>query len=239
MIPEHNSLLSILIVEDNPGDLFLLEETLGLTRLPIEHIYRARSAAEAIDVLSANRVSVVLLDLSLPDSSGFNSFVNINEYASTIPIIVLTGLADMEMALETMANGAQDYLIKSEFDERLLSKSIQYSIERNRIRESLRESNESYRNLFFNNPLPIFIWNPDNYEILELNDVAHEQYGYTRQELLQMTVLELRDETDFDKIKEFAREFKQTGVVRKSGIWTHRKKNGEAMILDIRSTGHS
>ncbi len=235
MIPEHNSLLSILIVEDNPGDLFLLEETLGLTRLPIEHIYRARSAAEAIDVLSANRISVVLLDLSLPDSSGFNSFVNINEYASTIPIIVLTGLADMDMALETMANGAQDYLIKSEFDERLLSKSIQYSIERNRIRESLRESNESYRNLFFNNPLPIFIWNPDNYEILELNDAAHEQYGYTRQELLQMTVLELRDETDFDKIKEFAREFKQTGVVRKSGIWTHRKKNGEAMTLDISS----
>lgn len=235
MIPENSTFLSILIVEDNPGDLFLLEETIRLTRLPVEHIYKAKSAAEAIIVLSEKHISVVLLDLSLPDSSGFNSFFNINEYASTIPIIVLTGLADMEMALETMANGAQDYLIKSEFDERLLSKSIQYSIERNRIRESLRESNESYRNLFFNNPLPIFIWDINTFQILELNDVAHEQYGYTRQELLEMTVLDLRAEEDFDKIKDFAREFRETNVIKKTGIWTHVKKNGEEMILDISS----
>ncbi len=116
ILQENTTHLSILIVEDNPGDLFLLEETLRLTRLPVEKVYKARSAAEAISVLSENRISVVLLDLSLPDSSGFNSFININEYASTIPIIVLTGMADMDMALETMANGAQDYLIKSEFD---------------------------------------------------------------------------------------------------------------------------
>jgi PAS domain S-box-containing protein len=235
MIPENSNQLSILIVEDNPGDLFLLEETLRLTRLPIDHIYKARSAAEAIIVLNENRISAVLLDLSLPDSSGFNSFVNINEYASTIPIIVLTGLADMDMALETMANGAQDYLIKSEFDERLLSKSIQYSIERNRIRESLRESNESYRNLFFNNPLPIFIWDLDTFRILELNDIAQAEYGYTRQELLDMTIFDLRDKDDADNIKEFAKEFMEPGLIKKTGILTHFKKNGEPMILDISS----
>ncbi len=233
MIQENSALLSILIVEDNPGDLFLLEETLRLTRLPVEKVYKARSAAEAITVLSENRISVVLLDLSLPDSSGFDSFLNINEYASTIPIILLTGLADMEMALETMANGAQDYLIKSEFDERLLSKSIQYSIERNRIRESLRESNESYRNLFFNNPLPIFIWDVNTFRILEVNDIAQAEYGYTRQELLQMSILDLRNEND--KVMEFAKEFRETDISKKTNIGTDLKKNGEAMILDISS----
>src|SRR5476651_2240241 len=155
MIQENSALLSILIVEDNPGDLFLLEETLRLTRIPFEHVFKASSTAQAIEILGKHKVSVVLLDLSLPDSSGFNSFSQVEAYASAIPIIVLTGLADTELAIETMASGAQDYLTKGEFDERLLSKSIQYSIERNRIRESLRESNESYRNLFFNNPLPI------------------------------------------------------------------------------------
>lgn len=233
IIQENTTLLSILIVEDNPGDLFLLEETLRLTRLPIEKVYKARSAAEAITVLSENRISVVLLDLSLPDSSGFNSFININQYASTIPIIVLTGMADMDMALETMANGAQDYLIKSEFDERLLSKSIQYSIERNRIRMSLHESNESYRNLFFNNPLPIFIWDLNSFRILEVNDIAQKEYGYTRQELLEMSILDLRSENE--KVKLFAKEFRETDIIKRINIGADTKKNGEEMILDISS----
>ena len=176
-IPENTPVISVLIVEDNPGDLFLLQETLRLTKLPFENIYQATSAAEAIAALSKYEIDVVLLDLSLPDSSGFNSYIQVHEHAEDIPIIVLTGLADTEMALDTMSKGAQDYLVKGEYDERLLAKSIQYSIERNRIRLSLIESNESYRNLFFNNPLPIFIWDLTTMEILELNDVAQEEYG--------------------------------------------------------------
>ena len=234
-IPENTNQLSILIVEDNPGDLFLLQETLRLTNLPFEKVYKAASTAEAIEVLQQQKISVVLLDLSLPDSSGFNSFSQVQEFASTVPIIVLTGLADTELALETMSNGAQDYLIKGEFDERLLSKSIQYSLERNRIRLSLIESNESYRNLFFNNPLPIFIWDLQNYQILELNDVAQDEYGYSRGELLGMSVLELRAPGEHEKLVSFAKEFSETDIPKQSGIWEHVKKNGELMVLDISS----
>ncbi|MBV9987705.1 MAG: PAS domain S-box protein [Chitinophagaceae bacterium] len=234
-IQENNNLLTVLIVEDNPGDLFLLEETLRMTRLPFDSILKATSAAAAIDMLRQRPISVVLLDLSLPDSSGFNSYEQVNEYASAIPIIVLTGLADMDLALETMASGAQDYLIKGEFDERLLAKSIQYSIERNRIRESLRESNESYRNLFYNNPLPIFIWDINTFQILEVNDVAQEEYGYTRDELLGMSMFDLRPEDDHERTRIFVREFVETGITRKTGIWHHRKRDGEMMVLDISS----
>lgn len=234
-IPENTSALSILIVEDNPGDLFLLQETLRLTRLPFEEVYKAASAAEAIEALNAYRINVVLLDLSLPDSSGFNSFIQVHEYAEDIPIIVLTGLADTELALETMAQGAQDYLVKGEYDERLLAKSIQYSIERNRIRLSLIESNESYRNLFFNNPLPIFIWDLHTFQILEVNDVAQEEYEYTREELLEMSVLDLRAPEFYEKIRLFAREFLENDIPKKSGIWEDRKKSGETMVLDISS----
>jgi PAS domain S-box-containing protein len=228
-------LLSILIVEDNPGDLFLLEETIRLTKLPVYKIYKSISESEAIQILSEHSISIVLLDLSLPDSAGFNSFVHINQYASSIPIIVLTGLSDMDLALETMANGAQDYLIKGEFDERLLLKSIQYSIERNRIRKSLLESNESYRNLFFNNPLPIFIWDLHTLQILEVNDAAQEEYGYTREELLNMSVLGLRTEDEYERVIECAKIFRETDLVKKTAVWTHIKKNGEPMIMDISS----
>ena len=234
-ITENTPFLSILIVEDNPGDLFLLEETLRLTKLPVSHVYKAGSAADAIHILQSHEISVVLLDLSLPDSSGFNSYSQVNEFASTIPIIVLTGLADTELALETMGSGAQDYLIKGEFDERLLTKSIQYSIERNRIRLSLVESNESYRNLFFNNPLPIFIWDINTLEILELNDVALKEYGYTREELLKMSVLDLREEKYHERLKGFANHFRLSADTRSAAVWEHKTKNGETLILDISS----
>lgn len=227
--------LNVLIVEDNPGDLFLLEETLRLTRLPFENVYISASAEEAILILNSQVLDIVLLDLSLPDSSGFNSFAQIQQYASAIPIIVLTGLADADMALETMASGAQDYLIKGEFDERLLAKSIQYSIERNRIRESLLESNESYRNLFFNNPLPIFIWEVHSLKIMEVNEVALEEYGYSREEFLQMTVLDLRPKYEHDRFIEFSKDFTESGISKKAGIWEYIRKGGERMVIDISS----
>ncbi|MEO8172808.1 MAG: response regulator [Sediminibacterium sp.] len=234
-LPENTTLLSILIVEDNPGDLFLLEETLRLTRLPFENVFKASSAAAAIEALNQHEISVVLLDLSLPDSSGFNSYNQVQQHASSIPIIVLTGLADTELALDTMASGAQDYLIKGEFDERLLAKSIQYSIERNRIRLSLIESNESYRNLFFNNPLPIFIWSLETTGALQVNEIAQKEYGYTREELLKMTIFDLRPESEHDKVEALLKEFRETDITRKGGIWQNRKKNGEEMVLDISS----
>ncbi|MFM9021167.1 MAG: response regulator, partial [Sediminibacterium sp.] len=231
----HQQPLSIMIVEDNPGDLYLLEESLALTGLQVARIYKARSVQEAVRLLSEYYINMILLDLSLPDSTGFDSFVHISEYAAGIPIIVLTGLADMELALETMANGAQDYLIKGEYDERLLLKSIQYSVERNRILESLRESNESYRNLFFNNPLPIIIWDIQSFRVLEVNEAAQAQYGYTRDEFLSTTVLELGHESEYTRLLETARVFRDTDLMKETALWTHLNKLGEQMIMDISS----
>ncbi|MBL0882900.1 MAG: PAS domain S-box protein [Chitinophagaceae bacterium] len=137
--------LTILIVEDNPGDLFLLEELLRGSTLPIKQLIKVTSANEACKVLQKEEINLVLLDLSLPDSNGLQSYEMVDEYARSLPIVVLTGLIDMEVALETMASGAQDYLIKGEFDEKLLEKSIQYSIERKKSQESLRESIDRYK----------------------------------------------------------------------------------------------
>ncbi|TXT34693.1 MAG: putative signal transduction histidine kinase [Chitinophagaceae bacterium] len=136
-MPESNSLLSILVVEDNPADLFVLEGLLWKTRLHIHKIFKADSYAHAAELLATVQPHLIFLDLSLLDSTGLASFSHINQIAPSVPIIVLTGLSDMDMALETMANGAQDYLVKGEFDEKLLSKSIQYSIERKKNLENI------------------------------------------------------------------------------------------------------
>ena len=136
-MPDAANLLTILVVEDNPADLFVLEGLLWKTRLHLNKILRAGSFAETVKLLKEHNPDLILLDLSLTDSVGIDTFAHINQIASDVPIIVLTGLADMDMALETMANGAQDYLVKGEFDEKLLAKSIQYSIERKKNLENV------------------------------------------------------------------------------------------------------
>lgn len=180
--------LSILIVEDNPGDLFLLEELLRGSTLPIKQLIKVTSAGEACKVLQKEEINLVLLDLSLPDSNGLQSYEIVDEYAGSIPIVVLTGLIDMEIALETMASGAQDYLIKGEFDEKLLEKSIQYSIERKKSQESLRESIDRYK--FVTRVTNDVVWdmNLSTKKILWAEENMRRVFGYDIE----------NGETDFD-----------------------------------------
>lgn len=136
--------LRLLIVEDNPGDFILLKKNLQRTGIAIESFHRAECLAEVESLLKQHDVDLAFLDLTLPDSSGIDSFVDFNRHVPHIPIIVLSGLADMEVARETISLGAQDYLMKGEFDEKVLAKSVHYALERKKILETLRESNERF-----------------------------------------------------------------------------------------------
>lgn len=100
---------------------------------------------------------------------------------------------------------------------------------------AILESEEKYRYLFNHNPALIFIWDLQDFRILEVNDLAVSTYGYGREELLNMSVLQLRPEEDWPRIREFARKFLQSGdqSVRKS--WRHLKKNGDVLYMDIAS----
>ncbi|MCU0386540.1 MAG: PAS domain S-box protein [Flavihumibacter sp.] len=140
----HSTELTILMVEDNPGDQFLLEELLLSSGIKIRELFTAESIKQAHEVLKSEAVDIILLDLSLPDSFGINSFTSIRENAGYTPIVILSGVSDMNTALDAITLGAQDYLIKGDFDEKLLSKTILYSIERMNNLQALQESNERY-----------------------------------------------------------------------------------------------
>ncbi|HYF29600.1 MAG TPA: response regulator [Chitinophagaceae bacterium] len=129
--------LTILIVEDTPSDSYLIEEMLLSSTLGIEEIYTAERLADALVILKEHPVSLVLLDLSLPDSAGIDSMVQLKEIGQKTPIIILTGYNDSEMAFEALKHGAQDYLVKGEFNAGFLVKSIQYSIERIRLQNEI------------------------------------------------------------------------------------------------------
>jgi len=136
-------MITILLIEDNPGDVRLIREYLAegtSASLALEHAARL---ATGLERLAAGGIDVVLLDLSLPDSQGFDTFHQAYARSPHVPIIVLTALDDEAVAVETLNAGGQDYLIKTYLNYSTLHRSISYAIERKRAAEELHRAKEA------------------------------------------------------------------------------------------------
>jgi PAS domain S-box-containing protein len=175
-----NSGLVILTVEDNPSDLFLLEHMLRSSGLEIQQLYSTDTISEAYRLLREREIHVVLLDLSLPDSWGIHSFMQLKPVVLRIPVIILTGLSDTKVALEAIKEGAQDYLVKSELTEGLLAKTIQYSLERKRNLEYLRESNERFNTVVKATNDAIWDWDIAAGKLSIVGDTYQQLFGHDR-----------------------------------------------------------
>jgi PAS domain S-box-containing protein len=101
--------------------------------------------------------------------------------------------------------------------------------------EILKSSEKKYRYLFNNNPACIFIWDIDTLEVLEVNDTAVEQYGYTREEMLRNSMLEIRPKEEYDKLRAFAKSAKDDPFFKAIDTWKHIHKTGELMYMNIAS----
>ena len=126
-----------LLIEDNPGDARLLKELLAEEPAAPFRIICVDRLQRGLELLSTEKIDVLLLDLSLPDSHGLETFAKAYAHAPKVPIIVLTGNDDHALALLAVKAGAQDFLFKGKLDRELLIRSMQYSIERKRYQEQL------------------------------------------------------------------------------------------------------
>jgi len=131
--------LHLLLVEDDPADAEIIEQILA--RVPdrtfrVQHLPTLGQAAAALE--KGPNAEVILLDLSLVDATASEAMQFIASVGATIPIVVLTGNDDDRMVMEAARHGAQDYLVKWEFNPKLLSRSIRYAIERQQIERQLR-----------------------------------------------------------------------------------------------------
>jgi two-component system sensor histidine kinase UhpB len=193
-------MMRILVVEDNEGDFFLVHEYLHEIFSNIQIIHNTL-LRDAIQSLQSANFDIILLDLSLPDSNGMDSIIEMLKLANDIPVIVLTGFGNLQFAIDSLKLGVQDYLLKDEVNALVLQKSIGYSIERNKIRISMRISEAKYRYLFDNNPDSIFIFDPVDLKILDANQTAAHILGYTNsefQEMLIWDIYEIEDQNEMD-----------------------------------------
>ena len=133
--------IKILLLEDNPGDARLIRELLRDIQGRSVAIINAESLAQSFDCLKERTFDVALVDLSLPDSHGLDTFRKLAESYPSLPLVLLTGLNDQEIAIQAVRHGAQDYLVKGEVDGQVLIRSIDYAIERKGIQAELEAVN--------------------------------------------------------------------------------------------------
>lgn len=232
---KEDRLLHLLVIEDNSGDLLLIEDFL-FERINSPYIQEAKTFQEAKYFLEKdNNYDAILLDLTLPDRSGESLLEGILEIAKSIPVIVLTGYSDIAFGIKSLSLGIADYLLKDELTATSLYKSIVYSIERKEITSHLKESERRYKDLFQLSPQPMWLFDRDTFEFLNVNQSAVRHYGYTEDEFLSMTVLDIRPPEEVEYIKGKITNLTEPSRKSSKEVFKHRKKNGETIKVEVKS----
>jgi signal transduction histidine kinase len=133
----------VLLVEDSPSDAHLLQESLAEARPGEFDFTHVECWAQAVACLRQKQFEVLLLDLSLPDVTGRDTFLRARAEAPRLPIVVLTGEANEALGLEAVRHGIQDYLIKGQAYGRQTIRAIHYAIERKQVEDALKRTQEA------------------------------------------------------------------------------------------------
>jgi CheY-like chemotaxis protein len=151
----------VLVVDDNADYIELVRTILVQSQNPKFDILSAENLAEGLEKLVTDKVDVVLLDMTLPDSNGIDTLRKVLTKAPELPIVMLTGHADEGLAIQALHEGAQDYLVKGRHEVALLTRAILYAIERKRGQEALRASDDRFRRMIQHNADAITIIDSD------------------------------------------------------------------------------
>lgn len=227
----------VLVIEDNPGDFVIVEEFLT-EQILLPVIINAFSFKEAAAVLSSGKYQfdVILLDLTLPDKYGQDLITEMLEIAGRCPIIILTGYANIDFSINSISQGVLDYLLKDDLNPTTLYKSILYSIERKKIFSEIKESEKHYSDLFRLSPQPMYVYDLETLQFVQVNQAAIDHYGYSEAEFLNMTICSIRPDDELLKAGGLIASNNQHSNETVKGKVTHLKKSGEAMEVEVFSS---
>ena len=235
--------INILLIEDNEGDVRLIREALKEVKNLAFKIEASGLLIKALKILKSRKFDAILLDLNLPDSIGIETASKVLEVAPNTPIIILTGLNEEKIAISSVKMGIQDYLVKDQFDSILLTRSIQYAIERKQMETNLKESEIKYRDLIETSSMGLLEINLINKKVEYINPKLLKIIGYKRIELNNAsTLFKTIHQEDIKEILESRVEKKiEFRVITKNGKikWLsgdrlhHYNENGEITTLRL------
>ena len=178
--------IPILLIEDNPIDAQLLSTLLQKYSQPKFNVQWVSLVQEGIQQLKTAKFDAILLDLELPDSYGSDTFQMVHAVAKSVPIIILSGVNNSELAVELVGQGAQDYLVKGTIDQEMIVRSIRYALERQQEQIALQESEAKFRTLAEMVQVATFIY--QNEQIVYANPFSAQLTDLSVDDLLQKDV---------------------------------------------------
>ena len=209
-IPQPGSPIRVLLVEDNPGDARLIYELLAEAGAPfaLEAVGRLSTA---LDRLTTGDFQLVLVDLTLPDSHGIDTFHRVVAHSPGVPLIVLSGLDDEALALRTVQEGAQDYLVKGHVDHHTLVRAMRYAVKRAEADRALADERNLLRNVIDNLLDSIYVKDTEGRYLLD--NIAHVRSLGMRlpDEVVGKTVFEFFPEAIASKFQEDDNAVMSTG----------------------------
>ncbi|MCF7804273.1 MAG: PAS domain S-box protein [Candidatus Marinimicrobia bacterium] len=173
---------NILVIEDNPGDARLIKEYLSRRNGAEYSVEWDTSLTQGIAHAQSEQFDIALLDLGLPECRGKETFIRFTHDIPYLPVVVLTGLDDKDLAVDAVQSGAQDYLVKSELDGPVLKKALQYAIERWKFTRAYQESEEKFRLIAETSQDLIFQLNSDG-EILYASPAVSDILEYSQEDV--------------------------------------------------------
>lgn len=231
-----NQSLSILIIEDNPGDFILLEDYLLEKFDSIQIFHDASFEAARTTITSHQKIDIILLDLVLPDLQGETLANKVQQHTQDIPIIILTGYADLDVARKILSLGVSDFLIKDEINPEILYKSIIYSLERKAYIDGINKTKKTYQDLFNLSPQPMWLYDISSLMFLDVNQSATLKYGYTLEEFRGMTLKDIRPKDQVKFLEDSLRNKESNDTGGFAGVFTHTLKSGKNISVEIHSS---
>ncbi|MGE5430659.1 MAG: response regulator [Syntrophomonadaceae bacterium] len=232
-------------MKENYFKILMIEDSRGFAQLILEMIEEARGAeinldhafrlSNGLELLENGHYDVILLDLTLPDSMGLDTLKKVKESYPEVPVVVMTNLDDEETAAKALQAGAQDYLVKGDFDTNLLVRSLKYAIERKRANDLLRESEQMLSAVFQEIPSLIAITTYREGLFVDVNRAFETITGYSRDDVLARTLSEVTFFRTAEEKDKFQRILKEQGSIQNVEI-SFKKKSGEEVtgLISVR-----
>lgn len=224
----------ILVIEDNMGDFILINDYLIDTIREPQVVHCQTFKQAQVFLLEPEvKFDMILLDLSLPDKNGQSLIEAVLEISKDTPVIILSGNSDISFSVKSISYGVDDYLIKDDLRPTTLYKSIVYCIERRKKRQELLESEQRYNELFDLSPQPMWVFDLETLEFMDVNLAAIKHYGYNRSEFLSMKIFDIRPAEEIPALLEDLNQVRLVNPYFGLGVFKHLKKNGEIILVEI------
>jgi diguanylate cyclase (GGDEF)-like protein/PAS domain S-box-containing protein len=228
-------LIRVVVIDDDEDDFILVTDVID--RIPAMRceVAWASNWGDGLAQIRDGAGDIYLVDYLLGAQSGIDLMREAATAGNRAPMILLTGQGNPEVDAAALAAGAADYLVKRDLDPERLSRAMRYALDRARAYQAVEEGEARYRLLFERNPMPLWVYDIETLAFLAVNDAMLDHYGYSREQLLGMTAIDIRPEEERETFDAYRRS-RPRGLI-KAGLWRHRRR--DSSIIDVEVTSHS